>query len=129
MKIQVLIGVKFTCYLIYQLLTLAPFRYKILNNVLFLNKKLYTFGITNTAPCFLITLWKKLLYIFFDCIHVKSVWERLQMKFQNDFILPLLTPKTATLGLHNEANDIYNILSYILLIFKYYSYTSRENAY
>ena len=31
--------------------TLRPFRYKILNNVLFLHKKLYTFGITNTALC------------------------------------------------------------------------------
>ena len=31
--------------------TLRSFRYKILNNVLFLHKKLYTFGITNTALC------------------------------------------------------------------------------
>ena len=31
--------------------TLRSFQYKILNNVLFLNKKLYTFGITNTALC------------------------------------------------------------------------------
>ena len=31
--------------------TLRSFQYKILNNVLFLNKKLYTFGITNTSLC------------------------------------------------------------------------------
>ena len=31
--------------------TLRSFQYKILNSVLFLNKKLYTFGITNTALC------------------------------------------------------------------------------
>ena len=31
--------------------TLSSFQYKILNNVLFLNKKLYTFGITNTSLC------------------------------------------------------------------------------
>ena len=47
------------------------------------------------------------------------------MKFQNDFILPSLTPQTAVLGLHNEANDNYNLLSHILLIFKYI-YISRE---
>ena len=48
------------------------------------------------------------------------------MKFQNDFILPSLTPKTAILELYNEANDKYNLLSHILLIFKYYIYLSRE---
>ena len=48
------------------------------------------------------------------------------MKFQNDFVLLSLTPQTAILGLHNEANDKYNLLSHILLIFKYYIYISRE---
>ena len=52
-------------------------------------------------------------------------WERLRMKFQNDLILPPLTPQTAILGLHNKENDNYNLLSHILLIFKYYIYISR----
>ena len=52
--------------------------------------------------------------------------ERLQMKFQNDFILLSLTSQTSILGLYNEANDNYNLLSYILLIFKYYICISRE---
>ena len=29
------------------------------------------------------------------------------MKFENDFILPSLTPQTAILGLYNKANDNY----------------------
>ena len=48
------------------------------------------------------------------------------MKFQNDLVLLSLTPQTAILGLHNEANDKNNLLSHILLIFKYYIYISRE---
>ena len=48
------------------------------------------------------------------------------MKFQNDFIQSSLTPQTAILGLCNEANDNYNLLSHILLNFKYYIYISRE---
>ena len=48
------------------------------------------------------------------------------MRFLNDFILLSLTPETAILGLYNEANDNYNLLSHILLIFKYYIYISRE---
>ena len=82
--------------------TLRSFQYKILNNVLFLNKKLYTFGITNTALCsFCNAAEETPIHIFFDCVHVKCLWERLRMKFQNDFILPLLTPQTAILGLYN----------------------------
>ena len=34
--------------------------------------------------------------------------------------------QTVILGLYNEANDNYNFLSHILLIFKYYIYISRE---
>ena len=48
------------------------------------------------------------------------------MKFQKDYILPSLTRQTAILGLYNEANNNYNLLSHILLIFKYYIYISRE---
>ena len=48
------------------------------------------------------------------------------MKFQNDFILQSLIPQTAILRLYNEGNDNYNLLSHILLIFKYYIYISRE---
>ena len=107
--------------------TLRSFQYKILNNVLFLNKKLYTFGITNTALCsFCNTVEETPIHIFFDCVHVKCLWERLRMKVQNDFMLLSLTPHTALLGLYNEANDNCNLLSHILLIFKYYVYISRE---
>ena len=48
------------------------------------------------------------------------------MKFLDDFILPSLTLHATILGLYIEANDNYIVLSHILLIFKYYSYISRE---
>ena len=48
------------------------------------------------------------------------------MKFQNDNILPSLTPQAAILGLTNKANNIYSLLNHILLFFKYYVYRSRE---
>ena len=106
--------------------TLRSFQYKVLNNILFLNKKLYSFGITNTALCsFCNTVEETPIHIFFDCVHVKCYWERLRIKFQNDFILPSLTLKTAILGLYNETNENYNLLSHILLIFKYI-HISRE---
>ena len=68
--------------------TLYSFQYKILNNVLFLNEKLYNFGITNNAFCsFCKAFAETPIHIFYDYIHVKSLWEKLQTKFQNDIIL------------------------------------------
>ena len=106
--------------------TLRSFQYKILNNVLILNKKLYNFGITNTALfSFCKTSEETFINIFYDSIEVKSLWEKLQTKFQN-IILPSLTPQAAILGLTNESNNIYDLPNQILLVFKYYFYRSRE---
>ena len=66
------------------------------------------------------------MHIFYDCIHVKSLWEKLQTKFQNDIILSSLTPQAAILGLTNDVNNINNLLNYISLVFKYCVYRSRE---
>ena len=48
------------------------------NNVLFLNRKLNTFGMTNIV---LYTFCKELekthIHIFYNCIHVKPLWEKL----------------------------------------------------
>ena len=83
----------------------------------------------NTAICsFCNTLEETPIHILFDCVLAKCLWERLRMKFQNDFILPSLTPQAAILGLYDEANDNDKLLSHTLLIFKYYIYISREKG-
>ena len=77
------------------------------NFLVYLNKKLYDFGITDTALCsFCKTLEETPIHIFYDCIHVKSLWEKLHTKFQNDTILPSLTPQTVILRLTNEATTL-----------------------
>ena len=92
--------------------TLCCFQYDILNNILFLNKKLYTFKITIIVLCsFSSALQETPTHIYYDCIHGKSLWERLQTKFQNDIILLSLTRQTAILGLTNEVTNIHNLLN------------------
>ena len=61
---------------------LRSFQYKILKNVLFLNKKLYPFGITKTVLCsFCKTLEENPIHIFYDCIHVKSLRKDYRQNF------------------------------------------------
>ena len=54
---------------------MRSFQYKILNNVLFLNKKLYTFGIKPSPLCSFCNLYDETpLHIFYECNAVKSSW-------------------------------------------------------
>ena len=48
------------------------------------------------------------------------------MIVENDFILPSLTLQNVIPGQYNEANDNYNLLSHILLIFEYHIYISKK---
>ena len=108
--------------------TLRSFQYKILNNALFLNRKLYTFGITNTGLCsFCKTVEETPLHIFFDCVHVKCLSEKSRMKFQNDFTVFYRHLHHRLLFLDCIIKQMTIIIFWVmLLISKYHIYTSRE---
>ena len=80
---------------------LHSFQYKILNNFLFLNKKLLVFRIKNTPLC---SSYNKKdetpLHIFSEYTSVIYLWQHLATFFENNLILPALTPQTALFKLH-----------------------------
>ena len=69
---------------------MRSFQYKILNNVLFLNKKLHTFGIKPSPLYSFCNLYDETPY--HECDRVKCLWSDLVQCFQNNLILPTLTP-------------------------------------
>ena len=78
---------------------MRSFQYKILNNVLILNKKLHTFGIKPFPLCSFCNLYDETsCHMFYECYRVKCFWSDLVQCFQNKLILPTLTQKTAFLG-------------------------------
>ena len=82
------------------------FQYKLLKNVLFLNKKLYIFGITSSPLCSFCNLCDKTpLHILYECPHIKCLWLELVQFFQNSLVLPALTPQTAIFGFHDSTNS------------------------
>ena len=108
-------------------------QHKILNNILYLNKKLHISGITSSSLCYFCSLYDETqFHIFYECDRVKYLWSDLAQCFQNTLILPTLTPQTAIIGILNcvrnnsffETNKIF--INHILLIFKLYVYKSRE---
>ena len=90
--------------------------------------KRYTFGITNKALCsFCNTLEETPTHIFFECIHIKCLWEKLRTKFHQTKFYPAVSYTADCLSWTiQKPNDNYNLLSQILLIFKYYIYMSKE---
>ena len=74
------------------------FQFKLLKNVLFLNKKLHVFGIRLSPLCAFCNLCDEtLLLIFYECDSIKCLRSDLVHYFQNSLVLPVPTPQTAIL--------------------------------
>ena len=100
---------------------MQSFQYKLLNNVLFLNKRLHIFGIKWSPLCSFCNLRDKTPY---ECDRIKSLWSDLVQYFQNSLVLPTLTPQTSIFGfLDFKKNKL--LINHILLILKLYVYRSR----
>ena len=92
------------------------FQYKILHNILYLNKMLFTFGKIKTPLCsFCHSYDETIKHIFLECICVKQLWNHLRLFLMNDISLPILTPQTAIFGFINGIeNSVYKITNHIL---------------
>ena len=115
---------------------MRSFQCKILNNVLFLNKKPHTFGIKpSPLHCFCNLYDETPLHIFHECDAFKCLWADLVQCFQNNLILPTSTPQAVIFGiLESASNESFfkntKVFSnYILLIFKLYVFNSREKKF
>ena len=109
---------------------LRCFNYKIVNNVLYLNKKLLKFRKTQCPLCsFCHTEAETTLHTFHNCSATKILWNQFLLFFETDLDFPDLTPQATLFGFVNESDNNLNILqNHILLIFKLYVYQSRERG-
>ena len=109
---------------------LRSFQYKILNNILFLNEKLFVFGLSTTLSCsFCNYFGQNITHLFCDCTITQCLWKKLQLKLK-DNISPLpLTPQAAIFGFLEADCQSYLIQNHILLISKLYLYKSRKNKF
>ena len=99
-------------------------RARILNNILFLNKKLFVFQMKNTPLSYFCNKEEETpLHIFSECTSVIYLWQQLATFFKNNLILPALTPQNTFLGLWSDkANHDESIINHVLL----HVYNSRE---
>ena len=85
------------------------FQYKVLNNVRYLNKRLFIFGKSPSSLCsFCKQANETILHLFYECNITKELWNRLDLFFNDCFHLPQLLPQTVFFGLFNPFNAEYS---------------------
>ena len=103
------------------------FQYKILNNFLYLNKRLFLFGKHSTPLCSFCNLEDETVqHIFCDCPWAKSQWNSLKSFFGKNLPLHDLLPQTAILGFTDFEKVNNTIENHLLLLFKINIYKSRS---
>ena len=117
-------------YLLPGLVTLdshfRSFQYKNLNNVLYLNKKLFTLRKSTSPLCPFCKLSdERVLHLFYECNIILNLWNELDLFFKNEFTLFDLTPQAALLGFLNVSSKLLLIQNHLLLVFKIYIYNTR----
>ena len=106
---------------------LCSFQYKILHNILFLNKRLYFSRITKSPLCsYCNTNDETRIHLFLECNATKSLWLQLNTHFHSDLKFPILTTQTAILRIFNDSVSNIHLINHILLLFKLYIYKSRN---
>ena len=106
------------------------FQYKILNNVLYLNKLLYKMKIVKSPLCYFCREQNETpIHLFCRCKVTLDYWSNLQAWLKSILNLPDLTPESALLGkldCDTTGTNTRSILaSHIILIFKKSLYEMR----
>ena len=105
---------------------LQVFHYKVLNNALYLNKHLHIFKLSDIKlGSFCNKEDETVIHLFANCSKSKTLWNSLKEFFKDAINLPSLTLQSAIFGLLQTNQELFLILNYLLLLFKYYLYVSK----
>ena len=107
---------------------LRCFQYKILQNTLNINQKLFLFGKHNTSLCSFCNLEDEtVIHVFVQCSKTKRLWCTVIECFKWNLHFPLLSPQSAIFDFLQADDKVFLILNHLSLLFKYYVYVSRSS--
>ena len=97
--------------------TLSAFQFKLLKNVLYLNKRFFKFGKSGSTLCsFCNVKYETPCHLFYDCSHTISLWNQLRYFLSNSLNIHLLTSQSASFGFINKKEN-FLIISHLLYIY------------
>ena len=104
------------------------FQYKILNNILFLNQRLYCMKKIDSPLC---SLCKRevetVSHLFLKCEQSKNLWLSTQKWCNSTLKLPHLSEKVIHLGWLSEQPK-WILVNRIILLYKYFIYLKRDDT-
>ena len=108
--------------------SLRSFQYKILNNTLYLNERLFKLKAVESPQCSLCKQFKEsVLHLFCTCSVTRSLWAQFSVWASNaDISLSFdLDPHYCILGMYREELQDQVIVNHVILLFKRYIYLKR----
>ena len=106
------------------------FQYKILNNILYQNEKLFVSYLSTTPSCsFCNSFGENITRLFCDCTITQCIWKKLLLKLKDDLTLLPLTIQAVLFSFLEATCQSYLIQNDIFLISKQYIYKSRKNKF
>ena len=105
------------------------FQYKLLNNIVFTNEKLFRFKMIDSPLCaFCQTEVESPEHLFFHCNVTKSFWQLLSSWFSEQMVnLTSLTLENVFFGVFHGVED-FHVVNHIILLAKYYIYSCKLNV-
>ena len=96
------------------------FQYKIINNVLYLNKMLFKFENAESPLCtFCKANDETPLHLFYECAQTQTLFSKLLSLLREKISVPRVTPQSAMLGITDKFENSM-LINHMILIFKYY---------
>ena len=103
------------------------FQYKILNNILYLNQRLYHTKLADSPLCsFCKRELETISHLFLRCESSKRLWAEIQKWSSHTVALPQLSEKIIFLGWFSNDPQT-NLINHILLLYKYFLYSRRND--
>ena len=108
--------------------TLIIFQFKILNNILYLNKKISKFDLNVSPLCSLCNQHPEdILHIFCNCAKTQDLWNSFANALGENLDLPQLNPTVVFLGESNIQGNYNVLLNHILFLFKKFIYDKKNH--
>ena len=102
------------------------FKIKILNNVLYLNEKLFRFKKVSCPLCsFYQSENKTPIHHMHECVKTNLLWYKLKIFFKTKIDLPINMPLSAIFVLLNYENNS-DFIKHLPLIFRFYLFNSKQ---
>ena len=102
--------------------SLRSFQYKILNNILYLNEKLFKFKIVETEN-------ESVLHLFCECAVTSNLLEQFRLWVSDISLFDKIDfdPQTIIFGAWNVNTPDFILINHMILLFKRYIYLKRHN--